>query len=47
VIVYDVRCFGQFCILKTSVQGVQNDEDFKSAAVNDKWVKYFQRSCNT
>jgi hypothetical protein len=24
-----------------------NDENFKSASVGDKWVKYFQKSHNT
>jgi hypothetical protein len=26
--------------LKTFVQSVQNDEDFKSASVSDMWLKY-------
>jgi hypothetical protein len=46
VIVDDVKCFHQFCNLKTFVQSVWNDEDFKSASVHGKCVKYVQRSCN-
>jgi hypothetical protein len=46
VIVDDVKCFDQFCNLKTFVECAQNDEDFKSASVSYKWVKYFQKSCN-
>jgi hypothetical protein len=47
VIVDDAKCFDQFCSLKTFVQSIQNDEDFKSALVSDMRVKYFQKSCNT
>jgi hypothetical protein len=46
VTVDDVKCFGQFSNLKTFVESAKNDEDFKSMSVSDKWVKYFQKSCN-
>jgi hypothetical protein len=42
----DVNCFDQFCNLKTFVESAQNDENFKSASVSDKRVKYFQNCCN-
>jgi hypothetical protein len=46
LIVYDVKCFDQFCNLKTFAESAQNDEDFKSALVGDKGFKYLQNSHN-
>jgi hypothetical protein len=42
----DVRCFDQFCNLKTFVERAQNDEDFRNVAVRVKWVKYCRKNCN-
>jgi hypothetical protein len=44
VIVDDVKCFEKFCYLKAFVKNVQNNKDFKSASVSDKWVKYFSEA---
>jgi hypothetical protein len=41
VVVDDVKCSDQ-----TFVQSVLNDEDLKSLSVSDRWIKYFQESCN-
>jgi ferredoxin-fold anticodon binding domain-containing protein len=46
VTVDDVKCFDLFGNLNNFVEGAQNDEDFKSVSVSDKWVKYFQKNCN-
>jgi hypothetical protein len=43
VLLDDVKCFEEFCNQKTCVQSIQNDEDFESVPVPDRWVKCFQK----